>query len=151
MVSDLGDAGELLDARAARDYERRADHLGRRLAGLREQLEEAAARNDLGWQGELCDEIERVLGEREFLARQLAAAGRGGGSGRCGREGRRAASHRERARQIVNKNIKAALLKIEKSLPNLAHHLRTHVKTGAMCVYRPDLERPIRWVLAADE
>lgn len=147
VVSNLGDAGEVLDERAVRDYQQRLSDLRRRLVDLEEELEEVTTLNDLGRRENVRDKIERVVHERDFLVRQLAEGGRARGCGRVGRGGRRVASHRERARQIVTKNIKAGVAKIGTTDASLAHHLRTHIKTGYICVYSPDPEYPVRWVL----
>ncbi len=73
VASDLGDAGPLLDARAAAEYRRRA-------VELHAELAEAEARNDLG-------QLARIRGEIELLRTHLAAL----------HGGRRTASHAERA------------------------------------------------------
>lgn len=51
----------------------------------------------------------------------------------------------EAARVVVTKRIRAVVKKIEPVHPSLAHHLDTCVRTGALCVYRPDPESPLRW------
>lgn len=134
VVSDLGNSGEALDARAAREYGQRLDDLRLELMELEDQREDATTLNDLGRQEAVRDRIELLLDERDFIARQLAG-------------NRSTASHRERARQIVTKNIKSALKKITAKLPALGHHLSTHIRTGGMCLYSPDVERPIRWMV----
>jgi hypothetical protein len=110
----LGDAGELLDGEATAEYQRR-------LADVREELEEAEANNDVGRRARLREELE-------FLIAELASAGRG----------RRAASHAERARSAVGKRIRDALKQIGAVDPALGRYLRATVRTGTFCSYTPD-------------
>jgi transposase len=70
---------------------------------------------------------------------QLAA-----GLGLGGRD-RTVASASERARSAVTQGIRSALRRIDQEVPALATRLRSCVKTGTFCVYRPDPERPLRW------
>jgi tetratricopeptide (TPR) repeat protein len=121
----LGDAGEVLDAQAKAEYRRR-------LAELREELEEAQEMNDLG-------RIDRCREEIEALSDQLA-----GGIGLGGRH-RRAGSHVERARVSVTKRIAIALKKIQEHDELLATYLRSRIKTGTLCRYEPDPGRPVVW------
>jgi tetratricopeptide (TPR) repeat protein len=123
----LGDAGEVLDAQAKGEYRRR-------LAELREDLEEAQELNDLG-------RVERAREEIEALSDQLVE-----GIGLGGRH-RRAASHVERARVSVTKRIAIALKKINEHAPALAAYLRACIKTGTLCGYDPDPGRPVVWEL----
>ncbi len=118
---NLGDAGPVLDARAAAEYRRRAEE-------LRAELAEAEACNDLGHAAGARREIDLLCGELTALHRD-----------------RRAASHAERARLTVTKGIKAALAKLAEVHPALADHLMATVKRGYLCVYRPDPRRPIHW------
>jgi tetratricopeptide (TPR) repeat protein len=117
-ASDLGDAGEVLDANARDAYRRR-------LQDLRDALEEAERFNDSG-------RAERARAEMEFLAGELA---RGVGLG--GRS-RKAASAAERARQNVTRAILAVLRKIADGCPALGQHLQANVHTGLFCSYEPD-------------
>jgi tetratricopeptide (TPR) repeat protein len=123
----LGDAGEVLDAQAKAEYRRR-------LAELREEIEEAEGFNDIG-------RIDRAREEMEALSEQLAQ-----GVGLGGRE-RRVASHVERARVSVTKCIGVAVKKIAGHDPALAVYLRDRIKTGTLCGYVPDPGRPVRWEL----
>jgi len=36
--------------------------------------------------------------------------------------------------------------KIREGNPTLGHHLATHVRTGYVCSYTPDPDRPFVWV-----
>jgi len=83
------DAGMVLDATARTAYRRR-------LADLRDELEEAASYGDLG-------RTDRLRGEMEFLTEQLASAmGIGGAARRVG-------GPSERARSAVTQNIRSTL------------------------------------------
>lgn len=53
----------------------------------------------------------------------------------------------ERARVNVTRAIAAALKRIAAHHRGLAEHLVATVKTGGSCVYRPDPQLPVRWVL----
>ncbi len=123
--ADRGDAGEILDSRARAEYRRR-------LAELREDLDESRANNDIGRAAKLEVEIG-------FLAAELAAA-----VGLGGRD-RKAASNAERARASVTSRIKSALRRIASEHPSLGHHLAGTIRTGTFCSYAPHPERPIAW------
>jgi hypothetical protein len=51
----------------------------------------------------------------------------------------------ERARLSVRHAIKSALDKIAVGNPDLGRLLATTIKTGSVCVYRPDPRFPIVW------
>ena len=53
----------------------------------------------------------------------------------------------ERARSAVTKSLRAAVRRIEESLPALGAELERRVKTGTFCVYVPDLVCPRDWVV----
>lgn len=120
--TDLGDAGVMLDATACKRYRHR-------IRELREELSDAEKCNDIG-------RATRLRWELEQLTEQLATA-----VGLRGRA-RKAGSHRERARLMVTKAIKAALAKLNTSHATLGHHLGTCIKTGNFCIYEPGPERP---------
>ena len=124
-VAGLGDAGAVLDATAKAAYKRR-------VAELREELEEAEEFNDRGRAAAAREELD-------FIASQLSAA-----VGLGGRD-RKAASSDERARLTVTKRIKDALGKIRESHAQLGQYLAAHIKTGYLCAYLPDPDRPIPW------
>jgi hypothetical protein len=121
--SRLGDVGPALDARARSDYRRR-------LAELREELEEAEAFNDLG-------RVAILRRELEELTSYLTAACR------PGRGARLAGSYSERARVSVRNNIASAVRAIRGHDDALGRHLSNAVRTGTFCSYTP--ERKIRW------
>jgi tetratricopeptide (TPR) repeat protein len=122
---DLGDAGELLDARAKVEYRAR-------LAELQADLDEAEGFNDPVRAGKIKEEMDVLVSE---LARAVGLGGRD----------RRAASHAERARVNVTRAIKAALDNIGRSHPALDRHLRSTIRTGRYCSYTPDPRAPIIW------
>jgi len=125
--TDAGDAGAVLDERAKREYRRR-------LAELRQDLEESTHHQDLG-------RTERLRMELESLEGQLAQA-----LGLGGRD-RRAAGMSERARVSVTKAIRAAIERIRREEPVLGHHLATCIRTGIFCSYTPPPGAPIDWRL----
>ena len=124
-ASDLGDAGESLDAQAVSSYRRR-------LTEVRAELAEAERNNDPGAK-------ERAQREFEALSHQLASA-----VGRHGRV-RRSFSHVERARALVTKNIRASVERIRRNDAKLAEHFASSIRTGAFCAYLPQLEDGQSW------
>jgi tetratricopeptide (TPR) repeat protein len=121
------DAGTILDATARAAYRRR-------LAELRDELEEAAAYGDLG-------RNDRLRAEMEFLTEQLASAmGIGGAARRVG-------GPSERARSAVTQNIRSTLKRLVQALPALDEALARRIRTGAFCAYEPDPSRPVAWQL----
>jgi tetratricopeptide (TPR) repeat protein len=116
--SPIGDAGEILDARAKDEYRRR-------LGALDEEIEEARTFGDP-------ERLARAERERDFLVRELAGA-----LGLGGRH-RRAASPAERARVSVTRAIRAALARIGEQSPALGEHLERTIRTGTFCSYAPD-------------
>lgn len=121
------DAGTVLDATARAAYRRR-------LADLRDELEDAAAYGDLG-------RTDRLRAEMEFLTEELASAMGIGGSAR------RVGGPSERARSAVTQNIRSALKRLVQALPALDAPLARRIRTGAFCVYEPDPSRPVAWRL----
>jgi hypothetical protein len=124
-ASDLGDAGEEFDARALSDYRRR-------VAELESEIEAAEASHDSG-------AVARARAEREMLSDEIAS-----GTGLHGGL-RRAASHRERARVNVTRQIKSAIDAIQKVNPPLGRHLADAIQTGSSCRYAP--AAAIKWQL----
>lgn len=124
---DLGDAGELLDARAKAAYRARLEE-------LRAELEEAERFGDAG-------RAARSRQEIDFLEDELARA-----VGLGGRD-RRAAAHAERARLNVTRAIRAGLANLSRVNPSLGQHLSATVRTGRYCSYTPDPRAPISWQL----
>jgi class 3 adenylate cyclase len=120
-----GDAGEMLDAEAKREYKRRLDELS-------EMLEDQRERGN----HERADEIE---GEIEDLRREIA---RGVGIG--GRD-RRAGTNAERARLSVSRAIKTAIQQIAEQQAALGELLERCIRTGSFCSYAPNVECPVTW------
>jgi tetratricopeptide (TPR) repeat protein len=120
-----GDA--LLDARAKAAYRERIEE-------LREMLAEAERFGDLGRAQRARDELEAISAE---LGRALGLGGRD----------RRAASARERARASVTLAIRRAIAVIRQENPLLGAHLQGAVKTGSVCVYRPDSQNHVSWTV----
>jgi hypothetical protein len=123
--SHLGDAGPMLDERAKAIYKRR-------LLDLREDLEEAEAFNDI-------ERASRSRAELDALAAELSRA-----VGLGGRD-RRAASAAERARLNVTRALRAAISRIEESVPDLGAHLDRRVRTGVFCAYEPTPDDAVGW------
>jgi tetratricopeptide (TPR) repeat protein len=120
-------SGPLLDAAAKAAYRRR-------LGELREDVAEAERCNDAG-------RTERAGAEMEALTEQLAAA-----VGLGGRD-RTTGSGAERARTTVTHSLRTAIERIARQYPGLGDHLAARVRTGAFCMYVPDPQRPIDWML----
>jgi hypothetical protein len=125
LSSGLGDAGEMLDARAKETYRRR-------LAEIDEDIEEARAMGDTG-------RATQAGAERDFLVRELSRA-----VGLGGRE-RRAGSTSERARASVTRAVRQAMTRIRQHHPPLGKHLDHAVQTGAYCSYQPAVRVPSGW------
>jgi tetratricopeptide (TPR) repeat protein len=132
----LGDAGRefhVIDLAKAAYGQRHAETARQRqLAGLRDQLGEAEAQQDLLRAGRIREAMEQVT---EQLGVSYRIRRRGGGRDR----------ELENSRKAVNKAIRVAMAKIQKVHAPLWRHLRASVRTGTYCCYRP--ETPIQWAL----
>jgi hypothetical protein len=115
-TADRGDAGELLDENAKRQYQRRVED-------LRETLAEAESFGDR-------TRAEKARAELEFIAQELS---RGLG---LGGKARKAGSSAERARVAVQRRLKDAVTRIAEHDEALGRHLEWAVKTGTYCCYR---------------
>jgi hypothetical protein len=124
---DLGDAGELLDAKAKAAYKARLDD-------LESELDQAERFNDPA-------RAARIRHEKDFLVAELARA-----VGLGGRD-RKAASHAERARLNVTRAIRSALANLARANPILGEHLSSTIHTGRYCSYTPDPRAAIDWDL----
>jgi hypothetical protein len=119
---DLGDSGEVINARAREAYRQR-------LAELREELDDADRAADLG-------RAARLRYELDALTDQLSAAvGLGG-------RPRRVGAAAERARVTVQRRIREAIKKIAEQDAELGRHLDWTVRTGTFCAYEPEGRRP---------
>jgi hypothetical protein len=125
--STLGDAGEMLDARAKDAYRRR-------LAEIEEDIEQARALGD-------AERAAQADAERDFLVRELSRA-----VGLGGRD-RRAASASERARVGVTRAVRKAIGQIGEHHPQLGEHLNRAIRTGTSCAYLPDPRASAGWRL----
>ncbi len=123
VVSRLGGAPALLDARAKAAYQER-------LSDLREELADAERLHDLG-------RAEHAGAEIDFLTTELTAPFRGH---------QKANPYAERARLTVTKGIKAALERISQNHPALGRHLAVTIRRGTFCAYMPDPRHPIPWM-----
>jgi tetratricopeptide (TPR) repeat protein len=117
----LGDAGEMLDARAKNAYRRR-------LTETEADMEQARALGDT-------ERVGQAEFERDFLVRELSRA-----VGLGGRD-RRAASASERARVAVTRAIRYAIASIQSHDRELGAHLDAAIRTGTYCTYAPDAPR----------
>jgi tetratricopeptide (TPR) repeat protein len=118
-----GESDAAVDPKARAAYRRR-------LAELREELEEARAHFDIG-------RARRAREEIDALTSELSAT--------LGFGGRRPGSDAERARLKVTKAIKGVLARISATHPALARHLTRSVRTGTFCCYAQESVTPIVW------
>lgn len=118
VVSDLGDAGAMLDANAKKAYRQR-------LAELNEDLAQAKERGDVARATALEGEIEAVSRE---LRRAVGLMGRS----------RVAGSAAERARISVTRAIKTAVDRIGDYNEGAKRFLGRTIRTGTFCCYLPD-------------
>jgi hypothetical protein len=123
----LGDAGELLDARARTAYRHRIE-------ALRSEIDDALAAGAE-------NRAERQQGELDQLVNELARA-----FGVGGRE-RRAASAAERARVNVTRALRTAVSRICDVLPEAGAVLDRGVRTGLYCAYRPNGGDAVHWIV----
>lgn len=130
-VGGLGDAGEMLDAKAKQDYQRR-------LVELREELDDLRERGD-------DTRAAQVESEIDFLHREIARA-----VGLGGRD-RRAGSTAERARLNITRAIKSALQKVSEHHGQLGELLDRSIKTGSFSCYLANPRTPVTWRFSLDE
>jgi tetratricopeptide (TPR) repeat protein len=125
-----GDAGEMLDAQAKKEYRRR-------LADLGQEMEELRQRGD-------ADRADELQSEIDFLKREIShAVGLGG-------RDRRAGSAAERARLNVTRAVRAALEKISEQHAALGALLDRCIRTGSFCSYLPDPRSPLSWQFSVE-
>lgn len=117
MLPLPGDAGETLDAQARAEYHHR-------VVELREELDDAEQRHDLG-------RAESLRAELDLLVDELRAAV--GSGGRV----RRVSADVERGRVSITRRIRSAITQIAKHHPSLGAHLASTVTTGYYCAYLP--------------
>jgi tetratricopeptide (TPR) repeat protein len=90
--------------------------------------------------------LSRLLAEpgREVAALDLVAGGAGNDPPAAGAASESAG---ERARVNATRAIASAVKRIAQLSPALGRHLSASVRTGLVCAYRPDPNRPISWRL----
>ena len=115
---DTGDAGEVIDRRAADAYRRRAEDLKDELAEAESFADRARA--------------TRLRSELEQIADELAS-----GIGLGGRH-RRAHAAAERARINVQRRLREAIRRIGEQNVNLGRRLDRAVRTGTFCAFEPE-------------
>ncbi|HET7722495.1 MAG TPA: hypothetical protein VFK43_21195 [Acidimicrobiales bacterium] len=121
----IGDAGELVDAKARTAYRHRIE-------ALRAEIDDAF---DAGAE----DRAETLQAELDQLVAHLAQAfGLGGRS-------RRASSTVERARLNVTRAIRAATARVTEALPDAGPILDIRLRTGIYCAYEPEDTDEVRW------
>jgi tetratricopeptide (TPR) repeat protein len=125
-----GDAGEILDAQAKKEYRRR-------LAELAEELEERQQRGDADSADELQSEIDFI---KSTLSRAVGLGGRD----------RRTGSAAERARLNVTRAVRAALQKVSEQHAAVGALLNRCIRTGSFCSYLPDPRSPINWQFSVE-
>ncbi len=118
VVTDLGDAGEMLDANAKKAYRRR-------LLELNDDLAAAKERGNVVRAVELEEEIEALSKE---LRRAVGLMGRD----------RVAGSASERARISVTRAIKTAVDRLAEHDEKASRFLGRTIRTGTFCCYLPD-------------
>jgi hypothetical protein len=122
------DTGPQLDRQALSAYRTR-------LRDIDEELDEAQSWADPA-------RVERIEAERTALLREVASA-----TGLQGRARAGGGASAERARVAVRKAIAAALERIDADDATTARLLRATVRTGSVCRYEPDPDRPVTWQL----
>lgn len=114
-----------VDPEARKQYEQR-------LRDLQVEIDDATADNDR-------TRVERAQNEFDLIVEELSKAFGLGGRART------TGGSAEKARSAVTWRVRAAIKKIDQSLPGMARHLRVSVKTGTWCSYQP--ETALEWTL----
>lgn len=117
--------GEIIDARAKREYENRVRE-------LQADIDEAEADNDYARSYRLQIELDAII---EHLAANLG----------LGRRQRTSADNAERARTAVTHRVRSTIRQLAKVHPALGRHFQHSINTGVYCSYRP--EHPVRWIV----
>ena len=123
----LGDAGPMIDAGARHAYRRR-------LAELRDEVEDALAVEDDERAATLQAELDAVVAE---LARAVGLGGRD----------RPAASAAEKARLNVTRALRTAISGLVDALPEAGAVLDRRVRTGVFCAYEPHPDDGLVWTV----
>lgn len=120
-------AGPVLDAEARNSYRRRLEDLDAEIAEAEDWADTARR--------------EALEAERDVLVGELVAA-----AGLGGRE-RATGSSRERARVAATKAISTAIDRITSVDGSVGQYLQRTIRTGMSCVYEPDGDRWVEWLL----
>ncbi len=124
-ISEDGEAGEIMDARARAEY-------AIRIRELQAELDEAEENHDPARAERVHEELDPLM---DHLTKALGLGGRS----------RKLAAPAERARSAVTWRIRSAIRKIEAAHPSLGRHFENAVRTGTFCSYSP--EKPVVWEL----
>ena len=119
--------GSLLDPSALQSYRQRLKDLDADIAEA-EDWSDTARRESL--------ETERTT----LVDELMAATGLGG-------RGRAVGSSRERARVAATKALTTAIDRITAVDELIGRHLQRTIHTGSSCVYQPDSDHPVEWIL----
>tara|TARA_R110002096_G_scaffold435548_1_gene661452 strand:- start:109544 stop:111370 length:1827 start_codon:yes stop_codon:yes gene_type:complete len=122
---DDGAAATALDARAKAEYQARIQE-------LQSEIRDAEDMNDTGRLTKYREEYDAIL---DHLSSSLGLAGKS----------REIGSTAEKSRSAITWRIRSALKKIEKTHPEMAHHLAKSINTGTFCSYKPEIK--IDWHL----
>jgi hypothetical protein len=123
----LGDAGELLDARARAAYRRR-------IVELQDQVEDALVIEADDRAAAAQTELDALVGE---LARAVGLGGRD----------RRASSVAEKARLNVTRALRSAIAATAAALPEAGAALDRRIRTGTFCAYEPHPDDELVWTV----
>ena len=114
-----------------------ASRHARARAVYKQRLKDLAAEREDAEGVQDAERVDRLGAEMEFIRGELSAAyGLGGRIRQLG-------GRHEQARKNVTNAIRYTLARIEKVHPVLGRHLRSAIKTGLFCSYRP--EHPTAW------
>ena len=122
LTENLGPA---LDARAKREYRQRINE-------LQADIDEAERWADPERAETTRRELDALISE---LRRAIGLSGRDRPQG----------SGSERARINVTRNIRRAMVAIDRVAPQLAAHLTVSIRTGHYCTYAPESAARIHW------
>ena len=125
VAVEQSSTGEVVDARARREYEDR-------IRDLQNDIDEAEHDNDYARSYRLQFELDALV---DHLA---ASLGRG-------KRARRGADNTERARSAVTHRVRATVRQLSRVHPALARHFEHSITTGIYCKYEP--EHPVVWVV----
>ena len=114
-----------------------ASRHARARAVYKQRLKDLAAEREDAEGVQDAERVDRLGAEMEFIRGELSAAYG------LGSRIRQLGGRHEQARKNVTNAIRHTLARIEKVHPVLGRHLRSAIKTGLFCSYRP--EHPTVW------